>query len=137
MHMGVGVASFLSYDLIIEFMRHHDETNLRPMFIDHLLAMSLIGMGGGFIAMNSVRGAVQGLFFVGGFLGCLSYWLMTYGMRPFGSAHQGGQLLYYDADVSKEEKERIEMLDQLDILSYNMSRRPGYGAVKLNQAYQL
>jgi len=35
--------------------------------------------------------------------------------------------MYYDPDVSKEEKERIEMLDQVDILAFNLGRRPAYG----------
>ena len=35
--------------------------------------------------------------------------------------------IYYDADVSKEEKERIEMLDQVDILAHNLMLRPAYG----------
>ena len=39
----------------------------------------------------------------------LSYWYMSVGTRPF--AARAAPLIYYDADVSKEEKERIEMLD--------------------------
>lgn len=56
-HMAVGASVFLGYDLILEFMRHHDETNLRPMIIDHLTAMSVIGTVGGFYATNTIRGA--------------------------------------------------------------------------------
>ena len=42
---------------------------------------------------------------------------------------------HYDPDVTKEEKERIEMLDQLDILAYNMSKDPGYGMIQINQKF--
>lgn len=38
----------LGYTLIMETMRHHDHTNLRPKFFDHLLAMttiSAVGLG--------------------------------------------------------------------------------------------
>jgi len=126
-HMAYGAAAFLSYDLITEFLRHHDETNLRPKLLDHLLAMSLIGTGAGFIASNSIRGAFQGFLFIGLNVGFLSYWAMKQAVRPGGGrapAH-----IYYDADVTKEEKERIEMMDQVDILAHNMSIKPAYGQI--------
>ena len=44
--------------------------------------------------------------------------------------------VYYDADVSKEEKERIEMLDQVNIQAYNLMKKPAYGLVQLNQKYE-
>jgi len=53
----IGGATFLSYDLITEFLRHHDENNLRPKIFDHLFAMSLISIGLGFMFTNSLRGA--------------------------------------------------------------------------------
>ena len=56
-HAALGGSAFLGYDLITEFLRHHDETNLRPKLLDHLLAMSILGTVGGFIASNSVKGA--------------------------------------------------------------------------------
>ena len=39
--------------------------------------------------------------------------------------------MYYEADVTPEEKERYEMMDQTEILAYNMSRKPGYGMIEL------
>ena len=56
-HMMIGGSVFTGYDLLIEFMRHHDETNLRPMIIDHVIAMSILGTIGGFMAFNSIQGA--------------------------------------------------------------------------------
>ena len=56
-HMALGASAFLGYDLIMEFMRHHDETNPRPKIIDHLITMSIIGTAGGLLATNTVRGA--------------------------------------------------------------------------------
>ena len=85
--------------------------------------------------MNSIRGAFQGLLFVGLNLGFLSYWFMTIGMRP--NAGQAPALIYYDADVSKEEKERLEMQDQLDILTFNMLSKPAYGLAEVNQKFEM
>lgn len=132
--MAVGGSTFLGYDLIIEFMRHHDETNLRPMFIDHLIAMSVIGTVGGFIATNSLRGAFQGFLFVGLNLGFLTYWAMKVAMQPGGAIKPAN--IYYDADVTPEEKERFEMMDQVEVLAHNMMGKPGYGLVQLTAKHQ-
>ncbi len=42
-HALYGGSLFLGYSLILEFLRHHDETNMRPKFIDHEIAMAVIG----------------------------------------------------------------------------------------------
>ncbi len=134
-HMMVGGSVFLAYDLIFDFLRHHDETNMRPKIIDHVFAMSCIGTVGGFMATNSIRGAFQGFLFVGLNLGFMSYWAMTMGNRP--NAGQASALIYYDADVSKEEKERLEMQDQLDILTYNMMSKPAYGLADVSTKFEV
>jgi hypothetical protein len=72
--MMVGGSIFLSYDLIREFLVHHDENNLRPKVIDHLIAMSLIGTVGGLMTLNTIRGAFQGFVFFGINFGLLSWW---------------------------------------------------------------
>ena len=59
---------------------------------------------------------------------------MEMGIKP-GASLQAPVSFHYDPDVTKEEKERIEMLDQLDILAYNMSKDPGYGMIQINQKF--
>ena len=133
-HMAVGGSIVLGYDLIIEALRHHDETNLRPMIIDHLFAMSLLGTFGGWMATNSMRGAFQGFLFFGINIGFLSYWAMKVGLRP-GAAGAPANI-YYDADVTPEERERFEMLDQVEQLAFNLRANPGYGLIQLDQKFQ-
>lgn len=106
-HMAIGGSVFLGYDLIHEALRYHDHQCQRPMIVDHLVAMSVIGTVGGFMASNSLRGAFQGFLFFGINFGFLSYWAFKQGMRPGAGASQSK--IFYDADVSKEEKERFEM----------------------------
>ena len=131
--MAIGAATFLGYDLIHEFMRHHDENNLRPAILDHLLAMSIIGTVGGLMATNSVKGAFGGFLYFGINFGFMSYWLMNFGgQRPGGALH-APVAFNYDNDVTKEEKERIEMLDQTAILAYNLQLQPGYGVANIYQ----
>lgn len=132
--MVVGGSVFLGYELILEFLRHHDELNMRPKLVDHIFAMSLIGTVGGFMAMNSIKGAFQGFLFFGLNLGFLSYWAMNMAWGPGGGNKP--LTVIYDADVTPEEKERFEMMDQAEILAHNMRGKPGYGLIQLTQKYQ-
>ena len=97
-HMITGGSVFLGYDVLMEWMRHHDETNLRPKIVDHLITMSIIGSIGGFIATNSIRGAFQGFLFFGLNLGLLTYWAMSMGMRP--GAGPATPSIFYEAGVT-------------------------------------
>lgn len=81
-HMAIGASIFLGYDLILEFLRHHDEQNPRPKIIDHVFAMSVIGTVGGLMATNTIRGGFQGFLFFGIQFGFLSHWMMEMGTRP-------------------------------------------------------
>ena len=57
----------LSYQLVFDFLRHHEETNNdRPLFIDHTIAVILIGTAVGAFWGGSLRMAFLGGF-VGGF----------------------------------------------------------------------
>ena len=75
-HIMIGASVFVGYDLLMEFMRHHDELNQRPKVIDHVIAMSVLGTVGGFMASNSIQGAFGGFLFVGINLGLLTWWAM-------------------------------------------------------------
>jgi len=108
--MAYGGSAFLGYDLIREFLVHHDENNLRPKVIDHLIAMSILGTVSGLVAMNTLRGAFQGFLFIGINGGMITYWLSQCGMRPL-STMKGSPHFYYEKDVTPEERERIEMMD--------------------------
>ena len=116
--MLAGGAFFLGYDLINEYLfRHHEESNLRPKLIEHVTAMAILGSIGGFMAFNTLNGGWVG-FLMGIHTGLLSGWVLSLGFKPGSSA--GTPLIYYEADVSPEEKERIEMMDQTEILAFNM-----------------
>ena len=83
--MIVGGAFFLGYDLIIEFLfRHHDENNLRPKHVEHVVAMGILGTISGLCGLNTLKGGFQGLV-VGTLLGCWSGWFLstpTPGVNP-------------------------------------------------------
>ena len=48
-HFAVGASVILTYSLITEFSRHHDETNTRPEFYDHQFAVTLICAAGNYM----------------------------------------------------------------------------------------
>ena len=65
-HALVGGGAFLSYELLREFMRHHQDTLRRPEIVDHTLAFTILGMAGsvaffpGTIGQLALNGAVAG-----------------------------------------------------------------------------
>ena len=79
-HMMYGASMFLSYDIITELLRHHDESNLRPQIVDHLFALALIGTGTGLTMTNTPAGALRGFLFFTIVLGPLSMWIKNLGI---------------------------------------------------------
>ena len=124
----------LSYSIITEFFRSHEESHPRPRIIEHLIATCTIGFVGGCMATNTLRGGFQGFLFGGLNLGLLAWWFQNHTFRPGGG--QGPANIAYDKDVTPEERERIEMMDQVQQLAHNMSIQPGYGIVQIEQKYQ-
>ena len=96
------------------------------MFVDHQIAMTLIG---GFAGVG-IGGGSPKQFIVGalvGFvtLGPMSYWLKLQGNRPGQSFKPAN--VFYTADCTKEETERFNHEDQIDMLAFQMGALPGYG----------
>jgi len=59
----MGGSLFLSYQMIHDFLRHHDEANGRPMFFDHMIATTTIGTVLGGFYMKSPVGVFCSMFF--------------------------------------------------------------------------
>jgi hypothetical protein len=78
--MLIGGSLTLSYQLIFDYLRHHEETNNdRPLYFDHMFACSLIGA----FAMG-LYGGFPRFWFTGGFVGGfliapMSWWLYKHG----------------------------------------------------------
>jgi hypothetical protein len=110
-HAMAGGSLFLGYKLVFEFLRHHDETNLRPKYVDHLIAMALLGaVGAATMFGGSPRHMVSGALFMSTCIGWPMWWLNSLGMRPGQMAHHAG--IYYQDDATKDEIERIVHQDQ-------------------------
>ena len=59
----MGGSLFLSYQMIHDFLRHHDEANGRPMFFDHMIATTTIGTVLGGFYLKSPVGVFCSMFF--------------------------------------------------------------------------
>ena len=78
-HMMYGGGVYVFYDYVLEFLRHHDENNLRPEYVDHLFAIGLIGTFTGAFVLNTIRGAFQGFLLATIMVGPSTYWMKKMG----------------------------------------------------------
>jgi hypothetical protein len=79
-YMLYGGSLALSYQLIFDFLRHHEETNNdRPLYFDHLFAVTAISA-----TATGIWGGLPKYWFTGGFVGFLllapaSWWFAQHG----------------------------------------------------------
>lgn len=125
-----GSAAFV-YHWVHYWMKHHDHTNLRPAFIDHQLAMSVLGVGFGAAALSGSPFAMfQGWLFFFFILGPIGYWLKLQGNKP-GQNNRHSAVYYLDG-TTEEEISRFRHQDQIEQLAHQMGAQPGYGYFKFD-----
>lgn len=126
--MLIGGSVTLSYQLIFDFLRHHEETNNdRPIYFDHLAACTIIssfsiGMWG-FMPRFWAIGAVSGFTWIGPG----TWWILKNGKL---NASVRPSNIYYENSVTREEVERFQHLDAIESLGSHMQAQPGYGYFK-------
>jgi len=103
-HAMFGGATFASYTIITDMLRHHDHTNLRPRYMDHAFAMTVIGGAIGAICGKKLRTAVATSVFSFITLAPLLWWF-SFSLRP-GCGGTPARI-YYEHGVTEEEKERF------------------------------
>ena len=121
----IGGSMTLSYQLIFDFLRHHEETNIdRPLYFDHMLATTIIGAFTG-----GIWAGLPKYWFTGGFLGGFLIAPMTWWLYKQGSinALHRPHNIFYESTVSQEEVDRFRQLDAIEELGATMKAQPGYG----------
>lgn len=124
-YMLIGGSVTLSYQLIFDYLRHHEEgNNDRPLFFDHMYALTLIGA----FSMG-IYGGMPRFWFTGAFIGGMliapmSWWLMKQGRINAQARHSN---IFYDNACSKDEIERIQHLDAIESLGATLAAQPAYG----------
>ncbi len=124
-YMLIGGSLTLSYQLIFDYLRHHEETNNdRPLYFDHMFALTLIGA-----TSFGFYGGMPRFWFIGGFVGGLivspmSWWLKKHGRLNAMGRHSN---IFYENNVSQDEVDRIRHLDTVESMSSALLAKPGYG----------
>lgn len=119
----MGASLTLSYQLINDFLRHHDETNSRPQFFDHMIATTLIGTGVGALVFNSPLSVFCSGFFSIMMVTPVTWWFKTSArLNPKRASN-----IFYENDCSKEEIERFRHQDVIENMGMQMLATPGYG----------
>ena len=125
-YMMYGGAAAAGYTILFDILRHHDDTNLRPKLVDHTIALTLIGMAAG--ALTGKGGPKRMISFgiySAFMLAPTTWWLKLQGLRPGDSKKPLN--IFYTNDATPEEIERFQAQDMQEILTFNMSAKPGYG----------
>ena len=93
-HMLYGGATFLGYQLVQDFMTHHNHTSNRPQIIDHTIALTLIGaFAGGLTGRGGLNRMIVGAFFAFTTLSPLTWWVKMQGLVP-GATRKPANIFY-------------------------------------------
>ncbi len=123
--MLIGGSVTLSYQLIFDYLRHHEEhNNDRPLYFDHMFALSAIGA-----VSLGMYGGLPRFWFTGAFIGGMllapmSWWVYKQG-RINGQVRPSN--IFYENSVTREEVDRIRHLDEVESLGLALAAQPGYG----------
>ena len=120
----MGGAIVMGYNAIIDYMRHHEEADPRPMYVDHAVATTLTAsVASAFYATRPLTVFYTGLFsFI--LVSPFSWWFMKNGV-------DGGSLrapnVFYQNDCTEEEIERYRHQDMIEDAAARMRLEHAYG----------
>ena len=105
-----GGAAMFSYTFFMDVITHHAETNLRPKFVDHSIALAIGGAAAGALTgSGSLKRSFQGAMFFGLTIAPITWWLKLQGLRP--GDHKKPVNIFYQNDVTPDEVERFRQMD--------------------------
>lgn len=123
----LGGSALSGYHMLLWYMRHHDEANPRPAFIDHVIATTAVTTAGSlFVAPRPYYVGCTAFFSVV-LIAPFAWWLKRKGTI-------GGQKrspnIFYQNDCTEEEIERYRHQDMIEDAAARMKLEHGYGYVK-------
>jgi hypothetical protein len=123
----IGGTALMSYRILIDYFRHHEEANPRPMFLDHTAAMTtIVTVSTAFVANRPYTVFVA--FMLSTFLiSPFSWWFMR--SATMGKNRMPSNVIYQD-DTTNEEIERYRHQDMIEEAAMTMQLKQGYGYVK-------
>lgn len=111
----MGGALVTSYAMIRDYLRHHDEANGRPMFVDHMFTTTLLTTGISLFYASHPYSVIGTFFSSIVFLSPFTWWMM---LRPEMDSNTTVNNVFYENNCTKEEIERYQMQDQIENLGY-------------------
>lgn len=99
----MGASVLVSYQLTIDFLRHHDEANNRPTFFDHALGCAVVGTGAGALIFTNPFSILCTTFFSLSIAAPTLWWLKHNAViNPMRNAN-----IFYENSCTPEEIERF------------------------------
>lgn len=110
-----GGSVFLAYQVIHDFIQHHNTYPDRPKYLDHITAITIISVVTGLFKGGLPRYGFVGAFLSIFFISPLSWWLFHNGIfRP----HVKAPNIFYEEGTTLEEVDRIRHLDAIETTAY-------------------
>ena len=104
-HAMFGGSIAASYIIMTDMFRKHDHTNLRPQFMDHCLATTIIGTAVGLVTGKKLRSGVDFGVFSLFTLAPLTWWY-SFSLRP--GCGNAPARIYYEHGVTEDEIKRFQ-----------------------------
>ncbi len=123
-YAATGGSLALSYQLIVDFLNHHETNKDRPKVIDHFVATTILGTVIGTIMGGRPRYTFVGFLVSATLFAPMSWWVYKHARI---NAQSRPSNIFYENSVTQEELERIQQLDMIENLGAQMQSKPGYG----------
>jgi len=126
----MGAVTFMSYDMMLHYFRHHDEVNGRPRYYDHAAATTILATVYSLLYLSHPYQILGTMFLSVSMVGPVSWWFKTQaGINQ--SRHAN---IFYENTCSSEEIERFRQQDMVENLAFTMMAQKGYGYIHLPDA---
>ena len=126
-YAAMGGAIFCGYHFVKDYMRHHEEADPRPHFVDHVVATTLTTTAvSAFYAKRPWWVFTTAVFSVV-LIAPITFWFEK---RTQFAAGTSPANIFYTNDTTDEEIERFRHQDMIEQAAFQMSTEAGYGYIK-------
>ena len=123
----MGGAVVCAYHGIIDYMRHHEEADPRPAFIDHTVSTTLVSAGVSLFYATRPWHVFCSGFFGAVLLAPTTWW---FSRKAVIGTERMAPNIFYTNDCTEEEIERYRHQDMIEDAAAKMKLEQGYGYAK-------
>lgn len=114
----------MGYHAVIDYMRHHEEADPRPMFIDHTIATTVTATAISAFYATRPWTVFCTAFFSVALVAPFSWWFMRHARM---GNNRMAPNIFYQNDCTEEEIERYRHQDMIEEAAARMKLEHGYG----------